>query len=90
MTKDEIQDFASNLLSCHDEFSHWAYSYIQSSYSEWLEIMNPADCSLQGTMSDVYHVIGIELDFYWLLECRDRSELTLLLKSWHDNKEDNG
>ena len=35
---------------------------------------------------DFYHEVGINLDYYWLLECKNNQEMTMLLHSWYNKQ----
>lgn len=38
---------------------------------------------------DYYHEVGISLDYYWLLECKNNQEMTMLLRSWYNKQTHN-
>lgn len=63
------------------DFSIWAYGHIKDAGSTWESIITPEE---QMRDDDAFRHVAIHLDFYWLMECRDKDEAIGLLHSWHN------
>lgn len=82
MSNEEIKSYADCIANKSDPFSCWSYNHILNSLNEWNDVMY--DLSTYSCYNDdLYHEVGVNLDYYWLLECRNEQEVLALLQSWY-------
>jgi hypothetical protein len=89
MNDEDIKRYSDSIANKNDPFSSWAHNHLICSIREWDEVMHDYTTS-SCYCDDIYHEVGVNLDYYWLLECRDEVELLALLQSWFskENGED--
>ena len=81
MSDEEIKSYADCTANKSDPLSCWAYNHIINSLNEWNDVMY--DLSTYSCYNDdFYHEVGVNLDYYWLLECKNNKEMTMLFCSW--------
>ena len=81
MTNEDVYKYAEEIRDGKDPFSCWAYNHIINSLNEWNDVMY--DLSTYSCYNDdFYHEVGVNLDYYWLLECKNNQEMTMLFCSW--------
>ena len=85
MTDEDICQYAEEIRNGKDPFSCWAHNHILISLKEWKDVMY--DFSTSSCYNDdFYHEVGINLVYYWLLECKNNQEMTMLLRSWYNKQ----
>lgn len=82
MSDEEIKSYAECIENNSDHFSCWAHNHILNSLKEWNHVMYEFSTS-SCYNDDLYHEVGVNLDYYWLLECRNEQEVLALLQSWY-------
>ncbi len=82
MSDEDIKSYADCIENNRDPFSCWAYNHILNSLNEWNDVMYELSTS-SCYNDDLYHEVGVNLDYYWLLECRNEQEVLALLQSWY-------
>ena len=82
MTDEDVYKYAEEIRNGKDPFSCWVHNHILISLKEWKDVMY--DFSTSSCYNDdLYHEVGVNIDYYWLLECRNEQEVLALLQSWY-------